>query len=210
MAILDKIKEIQEKSRKRNFNQTWDLIITLTGVDLSKPQNRFNVEFQLPKGRGKEPKVCAITDTLTPKAKKAADMVITKAEISSLAKDKKKFRKIANTYDWFLAEASLMAEIGKSFGVTLGKRGKMPKPLPPKAPVEPAVKTIKNSVRVTVKTDPVIQVPVGTQDMKLEDVAANLEAVYNFIKEKLPKGKSNIRKVIIKLTMGKPVKLRLN
>jgi ribosomal protein L1 len=40
-----------------------------------------------------------------------------------------------------------------------------------------------------------------------EDVAANAEVIFNAVKEKLPKGLNNIRSVIIKLTMGKPVKI---
>jgi ribosomal protein L1 len=37
----------------------------------------------------------------------------------------------------------------------------------------------------------------------------NVIAVMNFVKEKLPKGKTNIKDAYIKLTMGAPVKLKV-
>ena len=205
--ILGKIKEAKEKSKERKFTQTWDFSINLKGMDLKKPENRFNFEFMLPEGRGKELKVAVITDTLETEAKKHADLVIKKTEIESLAKNKKKLKKIANEYDWFFGEASLMPLIGKSFGVVLGPRGKVPKPLPPKVNVEPFVKRAKRSIRIFVKDSPAVHVPIGTDKMTDEQIAKNIDAVYNAVREKLPKGRTNIRSMFIKLTMGKSVKI---
>jgi len=206
--ILENIQEAKKSSKKRKFNQTWDLIVTLSGIDLKKPENRFNVEFALPEGRGKEFKIAIFADAVFAEAKKLADYVIRKNEIEPLAKDKKKVKKLAKEYDWFLAEAPLMPLIGKTLGPVLAPRGKMPKPVPPKG-IEPIVQLIKRSIRITLKTSPVIQIPIGTEDMPDENVMKNAEAVYNFIKDKLPKGRTNIRNVFIKLTMGKPVKLEM-
>jgi len=210
MELLEKIKKAQEQSRKRKFKQTWDLIITLSGIDLKRPENRFNLELQLPAGRGKEPSICAITDTLTAEAKKLKGItVVTKAELASVAGDKKKLKKLVNEHDWFLGEISLMADIGKTMGAVLGTRGKMPKPIPPKIPVQAIVMATKKSIRVSLKTMPMIQVPVGTDDMSPEDIEKNISAVYNFVRERLPKGVGNIKQVMLKLTMGKPVKLEM-
>ena len=38
------------------------------------------------------------------------------------------------------------------------------------------------------------------------DVAANAHAILNAIEKKLPSGDKNIRKIIVKTSMGKPVK----
>lgn len=205
--ILEKIKEAKEKAKPRKFTQTWDFSVNLKGLNLKKPENRFNFELMLPEGRGKELKVAAIVDTLETEAKKHADLVIRKVEIAGLVKNKKKLKKIANEYDWFFGEASLMPLIGKSFGVILGPRGKVPKPVPPKVNLEPIVMRARKSVRITVKDSPVVHVSLGTDKMEDEKIAKNADAVYNAIREKLPKGNTNIKSMFIKLTMGKPVRV---
>lgn len=205
--ILAKIREAKEKSKPRKFVQTWDFSVNLKGLNLKKPENRFNFEFMLPEGRGKDLKIAFIADMLESEAKKHADLVIRKSEIEGLVKNKKKLKKIANEYDWFFGEVSIMPLIGKSFGVILGPRGKVPKPIPPKVNVEPFIMRARKSVKIFVRDSPVVHVPVGTDKMEEEKVAKNVEAVYNAIKERLPKGRTNIRSMFIKLTMGKPVKL---
>jgi large subunit ribosomal protein L1 len=207
--ILEKIKEAKEKAKPRKFTQTWDFFVNLKGLNLKKPENRFNFELVLPEGRGKELKVAAIVDTLETEAKKHTDFVIRKVEIAGLVKNKKKLKKIANDYDWFFGEASLMPLIGKSFGVILGPRGKVPKPIPPKVSMEPIVMRARKSVRITVKDSPVVHVSLGTDKMDDEKIAKNADAVYSAIKSKLPKGNSNIKSMFIKLTMGKPVRVEI-
>lgn len=205
--IIDKIKEAREGSKSRKFTQTWDFSVNLKGLNLKKPENRFNFDFMLPEGRGKDLKVVFIADTLESEAKKHADLVINKAEIPGLVKNKKKLKKIANDYDWFFGEISLMPFIGKSFGVILGPRGKVPKPVPPKVDVLPFVMRARKSIRITLKDSPVVHVPVGTDKMEDEKIASNVEAVYNAIKDKLPKGRTNIKSMYLKLTMGKSIRI---
>jgi len=207
MGIQEKLKEAKEKSKPRKFAQTWDLIFTLKNVDLKKPENRFNLDFSLPEGLGKPLKTAFIVDSLAPEAKKGADLVIIKAEIPELGRDKKKLKKLAKEYDWWYGEATIMPLIGKELGVVLGSRGKMPKPVPPKMSLQGLIEKSKSSVRIRVTNTPVIQVKVGTETMPDEKVVKNIESVYDFIKERLPKGKSSIRAVTVKLTMGKPVRL---
>ncbi len=207
MPVADAIRTARENSKDRNFEQTWDLIINLKGIDLKKPENRFTAEMVLPNGRGKEPKVAVFADLMANEAKKHADFVITKKELEQLASNKKKMKRIAGDYDFFFAEAPLMPIIGKSLGVALGPRGKMPKPMPPKGDIEPLIKSPKRMVRVILKETPVIYAVVGSEKMKDEDIAANMKAVFNLVKEKLPKGRNNIKSTMIKLTMGKPVKV---
>ncbi len=207
--VLEKIKEARENSKPRRFVQTWDLIINLKGIDLKKPENRFNFDVVLPSGRGKTTKVVIIADSMISEAKKLADLVITKEELEELGKDKKKAKKLAKEYDYFFGEAPLMPLIGRFLGPVLGPRGKMPKPFPPKADLKSIVDNARKSVRAVLKETPVISVPVGIETMKDEDIATNIEAVFNAIKERLPKGQNNIKSVMLKLTMGRPVKIKV-
>jgi len=208
MKTLDAIKKVRETSRKRKFIQTWDISIGLKNLDLRKPENRINSEFVLPEGRGKDQKVLVIADALAKEARDHADHVITKQELEAIGKDKKKIKKMAE-YDRILCEASLMAHVGKNLGAILGPRGKVPKPIPPKAVIEPFVKIAKRTVRISLRDNPVVHIAVGTEDMEDPKVAKNVDAVLNFIKDKLPKGSTNIKTAYLKLTMSKPVKLEV-
>ncbi|MBN2330856.1 MAG: 50S ribosomal protein L1 [Candidatus Aenigmarchaeota archaeon] len=209
MGIAEKLKEAREGSKPRKFAQAWDLIFVLRDIDLKKPENRLNLEFFLPGGIGKELKTAVVADSLIPDAKKHADIVITKDEIPALGKNKKKLRKLARDYDWWFGEAPLMPLIGKQLGAILGTRGKMPKPVPPKINMESLIKRSKGLVKIRLTNTPVIQVMVGTESMPDEDVTKNIEGMINFVREHLPKGKNNIKNVLLKLTMGKPVKLEM-
>jgi large subunit ribosomal protein L1 len=206
--VLKKIKEARESSKPRGFKQTWDFSIVVKGINLKKPENRFSADLTLPNGRGKGVKIAAIVDTLASEAKGKADLIIKKDEIEALAKNKKKFKKIASEYT-FLGEASLMPTIGKFLGAVLGPRGKLPRPVPPKIKIEPFIAAAQRSVKVSLKENPVLNMVIGSEEMDDEKLAANLEAAYNFVKEKLPKGENSIKKAYIKLTMGKPVRLEV-
>jgi len=208
--FLEKVKEARSKAKPRKFMQTWDFSVNVKNLDLKKPENRLNAEFVLPEGRGKDLKVAVIADSLAAEARKIADLVITKEEIEEIAKNRKRLKKIANDYDRFLGEASVMPMVGKSFGMVLGQKGKMPKPIPPKIRIEPLIEAARRTVKISLKESPVIHVSVGTDSMPDEKVAANAEAVFNFLKERLPKGRNNIKSAFIKLSMGSPAKIRVD
>ena len=207
--FLKEIKEAKEKSKKRKFSQTWDLIINLKGIDLKKPENKLNLDFMLPEGLGKESKYLFIVDTLLPEAKKTGGLVIVKSDLETLSKDKKKLKKYADEYDLWFCEAPLMPLVGKTLGIVLGPRGKMPRPIPPKGSLQPYVEMTKRAVKIRIKDSPTIHVAVGKEGMKEEQIMKNVVAVMNFVKEKLPKGKMNIKNAYIKLTMGPPIKLKV-
>jgi large subunit ribosomal protein L1 len=209
MDVLKTLKEAKEKSRKRNFVQSWDLSVNLKGIDLKKPENRLNFDFQLPEGSGRDVKVCVIADTLVPEAEKIADFLIKKQDIAGIAANKKKMKEIVNNYDFFFGEISLMADIGRYFGPVMGPRGKMARPIPPKVKIEPLIQASKKTVRIILKENPVIHIFVGKENMEDEKISKNIEAVINFLQEKLPKGKDNLKSVYIKLTMGKAIRIAL-
>ena len=207
--ILVKVKEAKEKANPRKFSQNWDLCINLKGVDLKKPENRLNLEFQLPEGRGRDTGVVVIADSLAAAATGIASVVIRKDEIDKLSKDQKKLKIIMAQNDWFFGEMGLMPMIGKTLGLVLGPKGKMPKPLPPTANVKAFVEAAKKNTRIKLATTPVLHISVGTDKLTEQQIANNISAVLNFVKEKLPKGKNSIHSAYIKLTMGPAIKLPL-
>lgn len=210
--IVESIKKAREAAPKRNFKQTFDLAINLKSIDLKKPENKIKTEVLLPAGVGRVLKVGIIADTLIPKVQKLADGVtlIRRDELDGLGRNKRAAKKIAADCVAFLAEAPLMPAIGKALGPVLAPRGLMPKPVPPTIPdLKPLVDRTAATVRLALKDSPVLHCAVGTEEMADEKISENISAVLKTVESALPKGKEQIRNVVIKLTMGKPVKFEV-
>lgn len=201
--IIAKIKELREKSKKRNFSQSFDLIINLKEFDTKKPENKITEDVVLPHEKGKEAKVAVFSDTI----KDVNAQVFSSADIEKIAKNKREARKIVKNIDFFLAEPKLMPLVGKYLGQFLGPRGKMPKIIT--GDIEKLIENYKKSVRIRIKDAPVVQCTVGKESMKDEEIAENIEAVIETLKSKLPKGKQNIGEILLKLTMSKPIKIEV-
>lgn len=202
--ILEAVKKAKEDSKPRNFTQSIDVVITIKDLDVKKPENRIDEEVFLPNGRGKDVKVAFIAEgELALQAKNAgADMVITKEDLEKLGKNRKEAKKIANNHDFFVAQADFMPFVGRFLGPVLGPRKKMPKPVPATAKAEPIMEKLKGTAKVRIKDQPVIQALVGAQDMDDELIAENIEAVLDILDRKLEKGRSQIKAMYIKTTMG--------
>ncbi len=142
------------------------------------------------------------------KAKNAnADQVINEDELAKLSADKRKSRKVINKYDFFLADTKLMPIVGKTLGQLLGPRGKMPTPVPFNAPIESFLARFKSSIRVKTKGSLSMSCKIGEESMEDADIAANANTVATTIEKKLPNGEKNIKKIMLKTTMGKLVKI---
>lgn len=190
-------------AKKRNFTETVELAINLKDVDLSIPKNRIQEDIILPNGRGKKIRVCVIGGgELALKAKDVADLVITPEELGAIADDKKQAKKIANSTDYFIAEAPLMAVVGKRLGTVLGPRGKMPKPIPPGVDPASMIQTLRKSVTVRTKDRKTFHVPIGTVDMPAEQIADNADVIIKRVSLRLEKGSMNVASAYVKTSMG--------
>ncbi|MGY0288350.1 MAG: 50S ribosomal protein L1 [Candidatus Methanodesulfokora washburnensis] len=212
MELVEKIREVLEKSPKRRFNESVDLSIVLSGVDLKKnPNLKINeiVELENPP-KNKDIKVCVFgTGEFAFRAKEAgADLVMDPEELKNMSK--KELRKLANRYDHFIAQADALPKIAKIIGPVLGPRNKMPISLPVTAvdrlPTE--IKRLKRSVRIRMRDQPYFSVKVGSRDMSAEEIAKNVDKIINLLKNKY--GDLNmIKKAYIKTTMGPAFELPL-
>ncbi|MCX8163511.1 MAG: hypothetical protein N3D10_03070, partial [Candidatus Micrarchaeota archaeon] len=77
-------------------------------------------------------------------------------------------------------------------------------------PLDLAIKQAKNKIRITNRGAylPTVQFLIGTENMTAEDLAENLEAVYEKIKEKVGGGHL-ISSVYVKMTMSPAIKIPL-
>ncbi len=212
-SVLKAIKELREKGKKRNFSQNFDLILNFKDLDLKKQEQQLDFFMAYPTKTGKQIKVCAlIGGEMIDDAKVSCDGYVQLEEFDKYVQDKKLAKKLADQYDFFIAQANLMTKIAAAFGRTFGPRGKMPNPkagcvVAPKTPLKPLVDKLKNTIRISVKTSPILQLGVGKDNLKDEDIAGNVVEIYKQILAHLPNGVSNIRNTFLKMTMSAPVKL---
>jgi len=206
--FLEAVKKARDVAKPRKFKQSFDIQIGLKKIDLTKPENQLKLIIDLPH-KIRDPKICAFVDKeLALKAKEVFSKVILPDEMSNY--DKKSMKKLAKTYDFFVAQASLMSKVATTFGKVLGPKGKMPDPkmgavITPNTDLQKVKDRLSNIVKVSVKKSPVINCKIGTEDMSDEDVADNAAAVYEAVKKALPLGSDQIKHVYVKLTMGKSV-----
>ncbi|MGM5488294.1 MAG: 50S ribosomal protein L1 [Nanobdellota archaeon] len=208
--VLKALKEAKEKTPKRNFKQSIDLIITLKNLNLKKPDQQVDFFVDLPHPKDFPVKVCGLVGTeLYEQAKETFDHAIHNDEFATF-KQKKDVKKLANSYDFFVAQANLMSKIAQTFGRALGPRGKMPNPkagcvVPPNANLQAVKERLQKVIHISVKKHLMYQTIVGKEDSDDEKIADTVMAIYDQLMHHLPLEKNNIKGSMLKLTMGKPV-----
>lgn len=209
--VLEAIKKARENSKKRNFVQSFEIIITTKDLDLKQNSNQFTAFVSLA-NLNKKRKLCALVGAESVDGvKEAVDLVVTESEFGKYS-DKKEAKKLVESYDFFIAQANLMPKIAKTFGRIMGPRKKMPNPsagtiIAPKTNLSSLKNKFKNMVQIVLRTQPLVQAFIGDESLTDEQVATNFNYVYNTIKEHLANGESNIKSTYIKLTMGGSIKI---
>ena len=207
-SIIKNIEELKNSS-KRNFIESFEVGINLKDVDMVDPKNRIAEEIILPNGRGKDIKVAIIASEEMRLKAKNADFTYSLDDLNNFSDDKKAFKKIVKNIDFFVAESSMMASIGKNLGIILGPRGKMPKPVPPGQDPSAIIDNLKKSIRIRSKDKKTFQAPFGTLNMGNDELYLNINTILKRVISRLDKGKGNISSAYIKTTMGRAVKINL-
>jgi len=211
-AIIEKLKLALEKKRDRKFSQSIDLSIGLKGIDLKNQANAIEEFIVLPFTNGSDFKICGLVDKeLQTEAKNNFERVIMKDDFEKFS-NKKELKKLATEYDYFVAQANIMALIAKTFGRVFGPRGKMPSPkancvVPANAKLEALKGRLKRMVLLKAKKSPVFNVKVGNEKQKIDEVAENIYAILDFVIKHVPQGEQNLKNAYLKTSMGESVKL---
>jgi len=206
MSFTKAIEEAIEESEDRNFKESLDLIINFRDVDLSDPNNRFNEDFKLPYQADESIKVAVIGESIINNADNA-DRIINKDELEDYFDEPSKAKDLAEEFSFLIAEAPMMPKIGQQLGQVLGPRNMMPDPMPPGSDPSDKIEDLRNTVTLRLREDPLMQVKVGHEEQKEDEIASNAEAIYNFVEDQMPQGQNNIKSVLIKTTMGSPVEV---
>ncbi|HXV67029.1 MAG TPA: 50S ribosomal protein L1 [Nitrosopumilaceae archaeon] len=204
--LLEMVKEAKSAEKKPKFKQSVELIMVFKDIDVKKGFS-LNETVQLPKTHSPAAVCVMASGDMGLKAKSAnADRVIDNDELTRLAANKRESRKMINSFDFFLADTKLMPVVGKVLGQILGPRGKMPIPVPFNASIESFLQRFRSSVRVKVKNSLSMACKIGDESMEDSELAQNAHAVINAVEKKLPNGEKNLRRIMIKTTMGKLIK----
>jgi len=205
--IAELVKKGKEDSKERKFNESVEAILTFKDVDPKKTDLNINEVVYLPHPGAHRPKICFIgSGDLLLRAKNAGvDATLEPAQLEAFAGSKKEAKKLAREYDFFLADTALMPRIGRILGQYLGPRGKIPAPVPPNAPIEATLQRMRSAVRVRSRAALAVAGKVGDRKLSDTDIAENILAMVQTIQRKLPGGEKNLRTIMVKTSMGKPI-----
>jgi large subunit ribosomal protein L1 len=197
-----------EDAPERNFRETVDLAINLRDLDLNDPSNRIDEGIVLPSGTGQDTRIVVFaTGETALRAEDVADEVLSNEDLEELGDDQDAAKDLAGETDFFIAEASLMQDIGRYLGTVLGPRGKMPTPLQPDDDVVETVNRMKNTVQLRSRDRRTFHTRVGADDMSAEEIADNIDTIIRRLEADLEKGPLNIDSMYVKTTMGPSVEV---
>jgi ribosomal protein L1 len=80
--------------------------------------------------------------------------------------------------------------------------------VPPNASLKALSDKLQSTVRVKVKSSPVVHCAVGKEDMDEALVVDNYLTVYNAVMHRLPNEEYNVKSAYLKLTMGSSVRVK--
>jgi len=202
--IIDAVKTAIEKAPERKFSESVDITINLKNIDMAQPKNRIDETILLPHGIGKKVGIAVLGkgDIITQAREAGVDLVIGPEEIERLGGAPREARTVASTYRFFLAETSVMPQVGRFLGPRLGPRGRMPTPIQSGTDIKPMVERLRNSVKIRTKDRKTFHVKVGSTGMPPEQIAENIDVVLRRVESVLEQGSMNIRSVFVKTTMG--------
>ena len=207
-TIVQAVSRALDESPPRNFSETVDLAVNLRDLDLDDPSNRVDESIVLPSGTGQETQIVVFAEGETAlRAEDVADEVLSGDDLEDLGDDDDDAKDLADDTDFFVAEASLMQDIGRYLGTVLGPRGKMPTPLQPDDDVVETVNRMKNTVQLRSGDRRTFHTRVGADDMDAEEIADNIDVIIRRLEADLEKGPLNLDTIYVKTTMGPAVEV---
>ncbi|MEM3112834.1 MAG: hypothetical protein QXI33_00220 [Candidatus Pacearchaeota archaeon] len=202
---LEKALEELRNQKKRNFDETIDLIVNLKKFDIKR--NNINTFISLPH-KIKDKKICGFLEI-----KNSLIDTIPKSAFVKY-KDRKSIKNLVKKYDFFISSGANMPSVATTFGRVLGPAGKMPSPKlgilmnESESDIRKIIEKINLVVRIQTK-EPSIKIPIGKNSMSDGDLLDNFYSAFNSILNELPNKKENIKSVLIKSTMSKPIKVEI-
>merc|ERR1719379_309952 len=115
---------------------------------------------------------------------------------------KKLNKKLAASYDAFLASKALIKQIPRVLGPGLNRAGKFPTVLEANDDIDAKANEIRATIKFQMKKVLCLNVAVGHVKMDPEDLMINIKLAVNFLVSLLKKNWQNVKVLHIKSTMG--------
>jgi len=123
-------------------------------------------------------------------------------DLKKLNKDKKKVKKLAKSYDAFMASDTLIKQIPRLLGPGLNKAGKFPTLLTHSDDMMGKVRDLQSTIKFQMKKVLCLSVAVGNVNMSEEELVQNVHLAMNFLVSLLKKHWQNVRSLHLKSSMG--------
>merc|ERR1712198_112533 len=194
------LKHSQDKKRK--FTETVDLQIGLKNYDPQKDK-RFSGTVKLKHVPRPKFKVCLLGDQQhCDQAKSLGLDCMSADDLKKLNKDKKKVKKLARSFDAFIASDTLIKRIPRLLGPGLNKAGKFPPLVTHNDDLRQKVDDLKATIKFQMKKVLCLSVAVGNVAMSEDELVQNVHLAMNFLVSLLKKHWQNVKSLHIKSTMG--------
>ncbi|XP_037725296.1 60S ribosomal protein L10a-2 [Drosophila subpulchrella] len=204
VAVENILQDSQDKDR--DCLETVELQIGLRDYDPEKCK-RFHGSVLLHHLAVPQLKVCVIGDLQHCYEAKAIGVDCLDVEaLKKLNKDQKLIRKLAKSYDAFLASESIIKLIPKLLGPGLTNAGKFLTPLSHKESMRSKIK-ILSTKKLLMKKMACLSVNVGHVGMHPEELTRNISISINFLVSLLKGNWQNVRSLHIKSSFGVPHRL---
>ena len=201
---IDEMLDYSLNKKKRGFIETVELQIGLKNYDPQRDK-RFSGSIHLPLPCKYKMKFCVLGDAVH--CEEAQKLGIDFRDIENLKqfnRNKKLVKKLANSYDAFLASETVIRQIPRLLGPGLNKAGKFPTLLTHNESMEAKMHDLQSTVKFQMKKVLCLGVAVANVSQTPEQIQQQLTISINFLVSLLKKHWQNVRSLNIKTTMGPP------
>merc|ERR1712100_767126 len=191
------------KERPRKFLETIELQIGLKDYDTQRDK-RFAGTIKLPHVPRPRMKVCVLGDAVHCETAQRSNIPFKSVEdLKKLNKNKKLVKKLALSFDAFLASQVLIPQIPRLLGPGLNKAGKFPTLIQHSDNLEGKITEIRSQVKFQLKKVLCMGVAIGNVNMTPDEMRQNTLMAINFLVSLLKKNWNNVKRLHVKSTMGK-------
>merc|ERR1712083_347556 len=193
-----------DKEKPRKFLETVELQIGLKDYDTTRDK-RFAGTIKLPHVPRPRMKVCILGDAVhCEQAQRAGLPFKSVDDLKKLNKNKKLVKKLAQSFDGFLASQVLIPQIPRLLGPGLNKAGKFPTMCQHSEELDKKVTELRSQVKFQLKKVLCMGVAIGNCNMNPDELRQNCLMAINFLVSLLKKNWNNVKRLHLKSTMGKP------
>jgi len=190
------------EEKKRKFVETVELQIGLKDYDTQRDK-RFSGVVKLPHVPRPRMKICVLGDANHCDTAQKLDMPFKSVDdLKKLNKNKKMVKKLARSFDAFMASQALIPQIPRLLGPGLNKAGKFPTMITGSDDLAAKATEIRSNVKFQLKKVLCLGVAVGHVGMSPDELRQNCLMSINFLVSLLKKNWNNVNTLHLKSTMG--------